>query len=118
MMMLSNSLQWPNKIGAQRKAAHPSPMGRLGIPVALALAALQEKVRKFEEHGRVSVTNRIYCLVLCSCVLYDRIMNRIVVCYDMRGARAGGGARPCKARRRAGLQSSNSCRRRTGTRRG
>ena len=28
MMMLSNSLQWPNKIGAQRKAAHPSPMGR------------------------------------------------------------------------------------------
>ena len=28
MMMLSNSLHWPNKIGAHRKAAHPSPMGR------------------------------------------------------------------------------------------
>ena len=28
--MLSNSLSlhWPNKIGAHRKAAHPSPMGR------------------------------------------------------------------------------------------
>ena len=28
MLMLSNSLQWANKVGAQRKAAHPSPMGR------------------------------------------------------------------------------------------
>ena len=45
MMMLSNSLQWPNKIGAQRKAAHPSSMGRLHW--SAQRCAEQQKVRKF-----------------------------------------------------------------------
>ena len=43
-MMLSNSLQWPNKIGAQRKAAHPSPMGRRQW--SAQRCAEQQKVRK------------------------------------------------------------------------
>ena len=43
MMMLSNSLQWPNKIGAQRKAAHPwaDGIGRL--------SAEHQKVRKIQD---------------------------------------------------------------------
>ena len=46
-MMLSNSLQWPNKIGAQRKAAHPSPMGRRQW--SAQRCAEQQKVRKFQD---------------------------------------------------------------------
>ena len=45
MMMLSNSLQWANKFGAQRKAAHPSPMGRRQW--SAQRCAEQQKVRKF-----------------------------------------------------------------------
>ena len=47
-MMLSNSLQWANKFGAQRKAAHPSPMGRRQW--SAQRCAEQQKVRKFEDH--------------------------------------------------------------------
>ena len=47
-MMLSNSLQWANKFGAQRKAAHPSPMGRRQW--SAQRCAEQQKVRKFQDH--------------------------------------------------------------------
>ena len=48
--MLSNSLSlhWPNKIGAHRKAAHPSPMGRRHW--SAQRCAEQQKVRKFQDH--------------------------------------------------------------------
>ena len=48
MMMLSNSPQWANKFGAQRKAAHPSPMGRRQW--SAQRCAEQQKVRKFQDH--------------------------------------------------------------------
>ena len=47
MMMLSNSLQWANKFGAQRKAAHPSPMGRRQW--SAQRCAEQQQVRKFQD---------------------------------------------------------------------
>ena len=76
MLLLSNSLQWPNKIGAQRKAAHPSPMGRLGTRTRHSAFRLRSrsgsaagksaKVRgawtRTRTRVRVTVTNRIYIL--------------------------------------------------------
>ena len=53
MMMLSNSLQWANTFGAQRKvccAAHPSPMRDMGRRQWSAQRrAEQQKVRKFQD---------------------------------------------------------------------
>ena len=55
MMMLSNSLQWANKVGAQRKAAHPRRWAD-GIGRSASACAEQQNVYKLWTRPRYTQT--------------------------------------------------------------